>query len=241
MVDDVAAVWGGQIRLGRQPANNEILVGNTDGNFALAASSSISPSIQTLLDGISTTQGSILYRGASAWAALGPGTSGRVLSTNGTGADPSWIAQSSYTPVWTDGVKTADQSRTSSTVLTDASDMSFSVAANTYYSFQFELLLNIAGSGGGTGGGLDVSITCPTGGTLMFGQPGGFYAGVTGSGTRYTLVSNTSFINPITVLLLGYLSNGANAGTLQLQFSQNASSANALTMRKGSWFQYRTV
>ena len=43
MVDDVAAVWGGQIRLGRQPANNEILVGNTDGNFALAASSSILP------------------------------------------------------------------------------------------------------------------------------------------------------------------------------------------------------
>lgn len=43
MVDDVAAVWGGQIRLGRKPANNEILVGNTDGNFALAASSSILP------------------------------------------------------------------------------------------------------------------------------------------------------------------------------------------------------
>jgi len=241
MVDDVAAVWGGQIRLGRQPANNEILVGNTDGNFALAASSSISPSIQTLLDGISTTQGSILYRGASAWAALGPGTSGNVLSTNGAGANPSWIAQSSYTPVWTDGVKSADQSITSSTVLTDATDMSFSVAANTYYSFQFELLLNIAGSGVSTGGGLEVSITCPTGGTLMFGPPGGLYASVTGSGTRLVLVSNTNFINPLTVLLLGYLSNGANAGTLQLQFSQNSSSANALTMRKGSWFQYRTV
>lgn len=44
MVDDVAAVWGGQIRLGRKPANNEILVGNTDGNFALAATPSNFPS-----------------------------------------------------------------------------------------------------------------------------------------------------------------------------------------------------
>lgn len=240
MVDDVAAVWGGQIRLGRQPANNEILVGNTDGNFALAASSSISPSIQTLLDGISTTQGSILYRGASAWVALGPGTSGNVLSTNGAGANPSWVAQTpAYTPVWTDGVKTADQSMTSSTVLTDATDMSFSVAANTYYSFQFQIFVNVPG-GSGTGGGLDISFTCPTGGTLYFGNTANV-AGTTGSGTRYAVVTNLSINSPLGIWITGYLSNGANAGTLQLQFSQFSSSANTLTMRKGSWFQYRTV
>lgn len=241
MANDVATTWGGKITLGRAPANNEILLGDANGNFALTASSSISPSIQTLLDGISSTQGSILYRSASAWSALGPGTAGNVLSTNGAGANPSWIAQSTYTPVWTDGVKSADQSVTSSTTLVNATDMSFSVAANTYYSFQFQLLLNIAGAGAGTGGGLNISITCPAGGTLMFGAPGGLYAGATGSGTTYVLVSNTNFINPLTVLITGYLSNGANAGTLQLQFSQNTSSANALTMRKGSWFQYRTV
>lgn len=53
------------------------------------------PSANTLtqvLDGTtSNTQGSILYRGASAWSALGPGTSGQVLSTNGAGANPSWV------------------------------------------------------------------------------------------------------------------------------------------------------
>lgn len=43
MVDDVAAVWGGQIRLGRQPANNEVLLGNTSGSFTLTPSSSIIP------------------------------------------------------------------------------------------------------------------------------------------------------------------------------------------------------
>ena len=41
-----------------------------------------------------STQGSILYRGASSWAALTPGTAGDVLSTNGAGANPSWVPQS---------------------------------------------------------------------------------------------------------------------------------------------------
>lgn len=39
-----------------------------------------------------STQGDILYRGASGWAALVPGTSGQVLSTGGSAANPSWIS-----------------------------------------------------------------------------------------------------------------------------------------------------
>ena len=45
---------------------------------------------QAALDSISSTQGSVLYRGASAWQALAPGTAGQVLTTNGAGANPSW-------------------------------------------------------------------------------------------------------------------------------------------------------
>lgn len=41
MVDDVAAVWGGQIRLGRKPANNEILLGDANGNFSLTLLSGV--------------------------------------------------------------------------------------------------------------------------------------------------------------------------------------------------------
>lgn len=40
----------------------------------------------------SSTQGSILYRGASGWAALGPGTAGYVLTTHGASANPTWAA-----------------------------------------------------------------------------------------------------------------------------------------------------
>lgn len=47
--------------------------------------------VQQLLDNISTTQGSLLYRGALEWTAIEPGISGRVLATNGPSANPSWI------------------------------------------------------------------------------------------------------------------------------------------------------
>lgn len=36
------------------------------------------------------TQGSVLYRGAAAWAAIGPGASGQFLQTQGTAANPLW-------------------------------------------------------------------------------------------------------------------------------------------------------
>lgn len=52
-------------------------------------------SLSAVLDGISSTRGSIVYRNATTWVALAPGTSGYVLSTNGAGADPAWIIQNS--------------------------------------------------------------------------------------------------------------------------------------------------
>lgn len=50
-------------------------------------------SVTAVLDHVfSSTRGSVLYRGASGWTALGPGTAGQVLQTGGAGADPSWAA-----------------------------------------------------------------------------------------------------------------------------------------------------
>lgn len=48
--------------------------------------------ITDILDLIGATQGDILYRDASSWTVLAPGTAGFVLSTNGTGNNPTWIA-----------------------------------------------------------------------------------------------------------------------------------------------------
>lgn len=41
---------------------------------------------------LGSTRGAILYRGASGWAVLAPGTSGYVLQSGGAGADPSYVA-----------------------------------------------------------------------------------------------------------------------------------------------------
>jgi hypothetical protein len=59
-----------------------------------------------------TTQGDIVYRDASGLARLGAGTSGQVLQTNGTGANPSW------------GTLSSDYVLLSSTTPSDANTMS---------------------------------------------------------------------------------------------------------------------
>lgn len=85
MANDLVTVWGGVPRIGRAPASNELLVGNGEG-FTLQ---SITVTIDNILG---NTQGSIAYRSATQWTGLAPSTSGYLLQTNGTAADPSWVS-----------------------------------------------------------------------------------------------------------------------------------------------------
>lgn len=49
--------------------------------------------VSALLDSaLGSAQGDILYRSASGWSVLPPGTSGQVLSTQGAAANPQWVA-----------------------------------------------------------------------------------------------------------------------------------------------------
>ncbi len=48
--------------------------------------------ISAFLDFLGSTQGEVVFRGASGWAVLAPGTVGEVLTTGGAGANPSWAA-----------------------------------------------------------------------------------------------------------------------------------------------------
>ena len=66
--------------------SNDLLVGDANGNPQPVTLSS------SLDSGIGSTRGSILYRGATGWAALSPGTSGYFLQTQGAGANPAWAA-----------------------------------------------------------------------------------------------------------------------------------------------------
>lgn len=52
-------------------------------------------SLTQVLDSVlGTTQGAVLFRNSTIWTTLAPSTAGFVLSTNGAGADPSWVAAS---------------------------------------------------------------------------------------------------------------------------------------------------
>jgi hypothetical protein len=70
-------------------AANTVKMNNTG-----ASAVPIDGTVSQLLDLLSTTRGTILVRGASAWFALSPGTSGQFLQTAGAGADPLWATVS---------------------------------------------------------------------------------------------------------------------------------------------------
>lgn len=67
-------------------ANNSVL-SNISGGAAVPAANTLTAIIDST---ISSTQGSILYRNASDWVALGPGTAGYALRTAGAAANPAW-------------------------------------------------------------------------------------------------------------------------------------------------------
>lgn len=56
------------------------------------------------LDDLGATQGDVLYRGASGWAALAPGGAGQVLQSGGAGANPSWATPSAGGATTLDGL-----------------------------------------------------------------------------------------------------------------------------------------
>lgn len=112
-------------KLGSLTTNGYVTTSGGDGTLSVTSASGI-------LDTIGSTRGQILYRGASGWAALSPGTSGQVLQTNGAGADPSWATASG-------GVSSVSNSDTTLTIspTTGAVVASLNLAkANTWTGLQ---------------------------------------------------------------------------------------------------------
>ncbi len=65
----------------------------TDNVLYWNGSAWVNVTLSALIDAaIGNTRGAILERGASGWALIAPGTSGYVLTSNGSSADPSWQA-----------------------------------------------------------------------------------------------------------------------------------------------------
>lgn len=75
---------------------NGTLLANISGSAAAPTPSTLSLILDAIL---SSTQGAVLYRGAAAWAALAPGTSGQFLQTNGSASNPAWANASGSAPI----------------------------------------------------------------------------------------------------------------------------------------------
>lgn len=57
-------------------------------------------SLTSALDLVGSTRGAVLYRGATGWTVLTPGTSGQVFTSGGIGQDPTWTNVASGSASW---------------------------------------------------------------------------------------------------------------------------------------------
>lgn len=77
----------GSVELALDSVADQRLLANISGGAAAPIENSLTDILDDILGG---NRGQIIYRGAAAWLALQPGTSGWFLKTNGVGADPIW-------------------------------------------------------------------------------------------------------------------------------------------------------
>lgn len=79
-------------------------------NISGGSSTPLADTLTAILDHIfGSTRGMTLYRGSSAWAALGAGTAGQFLQTQGTSGDPLWVSEPYNPSGYVPGVPTASQ------------------------------------------------------------------------------------------------------------------------------------
>jgi hypothetical protein len=90
-------------------------------------------SLSNFLDAtFGSAQGSVLYRGASAWSALGPGLAGQVLSSGGSGANPIWSSTAATLgPVPFFGATSANWTRPAGSAFTWVNQSSATYTDNT--------------------------------------------------------------------------------------------------------------
>ena len=140
--------------------------------------------------------------------------------------------------------KTADQSITSSTTLTNDNDLLFPIAASEEWVATFSIDAGAALQGNT---GIQFAITTPAGATLnAYGVLLGTSAvAVAPTGGRTTTSGSTilniaaggGLQNGMAVEIRIWVLNGATPGTVNLQWAQGTSSGTALTFRKGSFMQ----
>ena len=171
------------------------------------------------------------------------GADGTVLTSTGASAAPAFEVPTVYTAKYT----TTDRTKANNTLAADT-DLTVSVAANTNYLFTFGLMFTCAAATPDA----KVAFSCPAAQTLLsWGAHGpdvnviaaaattieAEYVAADGSGGGTAIAYGISAAGLSFVWGSGILRNGANAGSLAMNWAQNVTDAvNVLTLKHGSQF-----
>lgn len=187
---------------------------------------------------VSGSQGSVLYRNATSWVALAPGTTGQVLTAGGVSANPSWAAAGGG---WTSTFLTGDQTNLT-TAYVAASGLSFNVASSANYSFRARLFFNTTNATGD----FKYVVSGPATPVLIRYSRAHFAS----DNSAIAATINTAFsVEQITAVgsagsgwadISGTLQNGANAGQITIKFALTGAAGTG-TMYGGSVLEYATV
>lgn len=190
------------------------------------------------LAGLTLAQGDILYRSATQLTNLAAGTSGRYLQTQGAGANPQWAAVSATTVV----EKASDETVNNSDVLQDDNELLFSVSANTKYRFNAVLFVTNADASAR----VKLAFTGPAAPTKV--QYSAHF--ITEDGDNVADLANafSGSLDPgavsatdIIVVINGLVQNGANAGTVTLQWAQRNATVADTKVLAGSYLEYDAI
>lgn len=140
------------------------------------------------------------------------GTAGQVLRSFGAGVVPS------FSTLVSGGYKTANQSVTTSTTLVDCTGLSFAIDANATMNF----ILDFASTAHASGG-MKWAFTIPSGATGKVTGQGNNTAATDSVSVTTGFGATSGVVATQKSRLFGTIVNGANAGTVQFQFAQNAS------------------
>jgi hypothetical protein len=148
------------------------------------------------------------------------------------------IATVTAQPIWVAKRKTGDQSVTSSTVLVDETDMQFAIGVNETWVVEWVLTTTFSAAGQ-----IDVAVVTPAAAAQLVTAtqtPNAIvpaYGSTTVSGTAIGLVCAAATAGM--VRLVATVVNGANAGTVKMQFAQHTSDGTATTVKANSYMVAR--